>query len=56
MIPKKNSKKMHANLKKYQVENCPALPGGNLISTRNRRVKSVLAGRAEISSRQDGIM
>ena len=28
----------------------------NLISTCNRRVKSVLAGRIEISSRQAGIM
>ena len=24
---------MHANLNKYQVENCPALPGRNLIFT-----------------------
>ena len=35
---------------------CPALPGQNLISTCNRRVKSVSAGRVEISSRQAGIM
>ena len=30
--------------------NCPALPGRNLISTCNRRVRSVPAGRGEISS------
>ena len=47
---------MHANLIKYQVENCPALLGQNLISTCNRGVKSVSAGRVEISSRQAGIM
>ena len=47
MLKKKNPKKMHADLIKYQVENCPALPGRNLISTCNRRVKSVSAGRVE---------
>ena len=52
MLAKKNPKQMHANLTKYQVENCSALPGRNLISTCNRRVKSVSAGRVEISSRQ----
>ena len=41
---------------RYQEENCPALWGRNLISTSNRRVKSVLAGRVEISSRQTEIM
>ena len=56
MLIKKNPKKMHAKLIKYQVENCPALPGRNLIFTCNHRVKSVLAGRVEISSRQAGIM
>ena len=55
-LTKKNPKKMHANLIKYQVENCPALPGRNLISTCNRRVKSVSDGRVEISSQQAGIM
>ena len=50
MFIKKNLKKMHANLNKYLVENCPALLGQNLISTCNRRVKPVLAGRVEISS------
>ena len=45
---------MHANLIKFQVENCPALPGRNLISTCG--VKSVSAGRVKISSRQAGIM
>ena len=49
---KKNPKKMHANLIKYQVENCPTLPEQNLISICNRRVKSVSAGQIEISSRQ----
>ena len=53
---RKIQKKMHANLIKYQVENCPILPGRNLISTCNRRVKSVSGGRVEISSRQAGIM
>ena len=47
---------MHANLTKYQVENCPALPEQNLIPTCNRRVKSASVGRVEISSRQAGIM
>ena len=42
--------------RKYQVENCPPLPGQNLISTCNRRVKSVAAGRVEISSWQAGMM
>ena len=37
MLTKKNLKKMHANLIKYQVENRPALPGRNLISTSNRK-------------------
>ena len=52
MLTKKNPKKMHANLIKYQVENCPTLPGRNLISTRNRRVKSVSARWVDVSSRQ----
>ena len=56
MLTKKNPKKMHANLVKYQVENCPALPGRNLIPRCNRKVKSVSAGRVKISSRQSGIM
>ena len=56
MFTKKNSKKLHTNLSKCQVENCPALPGRNLISTCNRRVRSVPAGRGEISSRQTGMM
>ena len=47
---------MYANLNKYQVENSPALPGWNLISPCNRRVKSVPAGRVEISSQQTEIM
>ena len=47
---------MQASLIKYQVENCPALPGRNLISTCNRSVKFVSAGRVDISSRQAGIM
>ena len=41
---------------KYQVENSPALPGRNLISTCNGRVKTVSAGRVEISSWQAEIM
>ena len=45
---------MNANLIQYQVENGPALVGRNLISTCNRRVKSVSAGRVEISSWQAG--
>ena len=52
MFTKKNSKKLHTNLNKCQVENCPALPGRNLISTCNRRVRSVPAGQGEISSQQ----
>ena len=52
MVTKKNSKKLHTNLNKCQVENCPALPGQNLISTSNRSVRSFPAGRGEISSRQ----
>ena len=47
---------MHVNLIKYKVENWPALPGRNLISTCNRKMKSVSAGRVEISSRKAGIM
>ena len=45
---------MHANLIKYQVENCLALPGQNLISTCNRRVKSVSAGWVEIHPGKPG--
>ena len=56
MVTKKNSKKLHTNLNKCQVENSPALPGRNLISTRNRRVRSVPAGRDEVSLRQTEIM
>ena len=56
MVTKKNSKKLHTILNKCQVENSPALPGRNLISTRNRRVRSVPAGRDEVSSRQTKIM
>ena len=44
MVTKENSKKLHTNLNKCQVENCLALPGQNLISTRNGRVRSVPAG------------
>ena len=47
-IIKKNVKKYCTNLNKNQVENCPALPGWNLISLCNRRVKSATAGRVEI--------
>ena len=54
MVTKKNPTRMHANLINYQVENCPALPGRNLISTCNRKVKSVSGGRVEISSQQAG--
>ena len=56
MLTKKNSKKMYTNLTKCQVEDCPALPGQNLIFTYNRRVKSVPAGRVEILSQQTGII
>ena len=56
MLTKKNPKKMLANLIKYQLENCPTLPGQKLIFTCNRRVKSVSAGRIEILSQQAGIM
>ena len=55
MVIKKNSKKLHTNLNKCQVENCPALPERNLISTCNRRVRSVTAGRGEISFRDRAI-
>ena len=51
-----NNSKMHKNLSKCQVENCPALPGRNSISTGNCRLKPVPAGRVEISSRQTRIM
>ena len=54
MLTKKNSKKMHANLNKYQVQNWPALPGRNVTSTCNRRVKSFPTGRVAISSQQTG--
>ena len=47
---------MHKNLVKYQVDNYPALPGRNLISTYNRRVKYISAGLIKISSQQDGYM
>ena len=43
-------------LNEYEVEKCPAFPGWKLISLSNRRMISVLAGRVEISSRQNGIM
>ena len=56
MLTKKNPKKMHANLIEYQVENCPALIERNLISTCNRKVKSVSDGRVEFLSRQAEIM
>ena len=52
MLTKKNPKKIHANLIKYQAENCPALQGRNVIPTCNRKVKSVSAGQVEISSQQ----
>ena len=48
---KKKSKEKVCKSNQYQVENCPALPGWNLISTCNRRVKFVSAGRDEISTR-----
>ena len=47
---------MHANVNKYKVENCPALPGRSLISTFNCRVKYDPAGWVEVSSWQIGIM
>ena len=47
---------MYTNLTKCQVEDCPALPGQNLIFTYNRTVKSVPAGRVEILSQQTGII
>ena len=56
MLIKKNPKKMLLNLIKYQVENCPALPERNLISTCNRRVESISAGRVEVSSRHHVII
>ena len=46
---------MHANINKYKVENYPALPGQNLISTSNCRVKPIPAGWVEISSQQTRI-
>ena len=56
MLTKKNSKKMHTNLNKWQVHNCLGLPGQNFISTSNHKVKSFPAVRVEISSQQTGIM
>ena len=44
-LQRKIKEKMYTNLNKYQVENCLALPGRNLISLCNRMVKSVPAGR-----------
>ena len=41
MLTKKNLKKMHANLIKYHLENCPTLPGRNLISTCNRKGETI---------------
>ena len=49
-------KKMHANLNKYKLNNCPALLERNSISRCNCRVKSVPAGQVEISSRQTWII
>ena len=43
-------------LNEYEVEKCPDFPGWKLISPSNRRMISALAGRVEISSRQNGIM
>ena len=51
-LQRKIQRKMHTNQNKCQVENCPALPGRSLISTCNRRMKSVTAGRVEISFQQ----
>ena len=56
IVTKKNSNKLHTSLNKCHVENCPASPGRNLISTCSRRVRSVPAGRGEVSSWQTGIM
>ena len=56
ILAEKDPKKMHANLIKNEVENCLALSERNLISTCNRRVKSVSNGRVDISSWQAGIM
>ena len=47
----KKSKENACKSNQYQLENCSALPGRNLISTSNCRVKSVSARRVEISSR-----
>ena len=49
MLTKKNSKKMHTNLNKCQME----MRKRNLISACNLRVKSAPAGRVAISSRQN---
>ena len=43
MVTMKNSKKLHTNLNKCQVGNCPDFPGRNLISRCNRRVTSAPA-------------
>ena len=50
-LQRKNEKKMYTNLNEYHVENCLALPGWNLISPCNLRVKSAPVGRVEISCR-----
>ena len=42
--------KRHRDLNKYQVENCPTLPWGNLISTCNRGVKSAPAWQDIVKS------
>ena len=55
-VYKEKFKEIAYKSKQMPGGNCPALPGRNLISTCNRRVRSVPAGRGEISSRQTGIM
>ena len=56
IVTKKNSKKLYTNLSKCHVENCAALSGLYLTSTRNRSVRSVPAGQGEISSQQTEMM
>ena len=53
-LQRKIQRKCMQNLIKYQVENCPTLPWWNLISTCNRRVKSLSAGRGEIHPGKPG--
>ena len=52
----KKSKKHEKNQNKKQIENCPVLQERNLIFPCNHKVKSVLAGRVQISPQDHTII